>query len=47
MLIDLPIEEMQAYLQNYQKLEEKVREANNLLQWEWHEIQACLSYIFP
>ena len=32
MLIDLPIEEMQGYLQNYSKLEEKVREANNLLQ---------------
>jgi hypothetical protein len=32
MLIDLPIEEMQGYLQNYAKLEEKVREANNLLQ---------------
>ena len=31
MLIDLPIEEIRQYLQNYDKLEEKVREANNLL----------------
>jgi len=31
MLIDLPIEEIQGYIQNYSKLEEKVREANALL----------------
>jgi hypothetical protein len=31
MLIDLPIEEIQAYLQDFAKLEEKVREADNLL----------------
>ncbi len=31
MLIDLPIEEIRQYLQIYEKLEEKVREANNLL----------------
>lgn len=31
MLIDLPIEECKAYLQEYSKLEEKVREANSLL----------------
>lgn len=31
MLIDLPIEEIQYYLQDYSKLEEKVREADNLL----------------
>ncbi len=31
MLIDLPIEEIRQYLQFYEKLEEKVREANNLL----------------
>jgi len=33
MLIDLPIEEIQGYIQNYGKLEEKVREANALLGW--------------
>lgn len=31
MLIDLPIEEIQGYLQDYSKLEEKVREADTLL----------------
>jgi hypothetical protein len=31
MLIDLPIEEIQGYLKDYNKLEEKVREAVNLL----------------
>jgi hypothetical protein len=31
MLIDLPIEEIRGYLADYAKLEEKVREANNLL----------------
>jgi hypothetical protein len=31
MLIDLPIEEIQAYLQDYSKLEEKVKEADALL----------------
>jgi len=31
MLIDLPIEEIQGYLQDYTKLEEKVREAESLL----------------
>ncbi len=31
MLIDLPIEEIRQYLQFYEKLEEKVREANTLL----------------
>jgi len=35
MLIDLPIEEIRGYLSDYAKLEEKVREANNLLGWEW------------
>ena len=32
MLIDLHIEEIQGYLQNYGKLQEKVTEANQLLQ---------------
>lgn len=31
MLIDLPIEEIQAYLQDFTKLEEKVKEAETLL----------------
>jgi hypothetical protein len=31
MLIDLPIEEIQGYLQDYSKLEEKIREADSLL----------------
>jgi len=31
MLIDLPIEEIQAYLQDFSKLEEKVKEAEILL----------------
>ena len=31
MLIDLPIEEIKQYLQYFEKLEEKVREASNLL----------------
>jgi len=31
MLIDLPIEEIQSYLQDFSKLEEKVREADSLL----------------
>jgi len=31
MLIDLPIEEIQGYLQDFSKLEEKVREADALL----------------
>jgi len=31
MLIDLPIEEIQGYLQDFSKLEEKVREAQTLL----------------
>lgn len=33
MLIDLPIEDIQGYLTDYSKLEEKTREALNLLQW--------------
>ena len=36
MLIDLPIEEIQGYLQDFSKLEEKVKEADALLgtaQW--------------
>jgi hypothetical protein len=32
MLIDLPIEEIHSYLRDYSKLEEKTREAQNLLQ---------------
>ncbi len=31
MLIDLPLEEIKSYLQYYEKLEEKVTEANTLL----------------
>jgi len=31
MLIDLPIEEIQGYLQDFSKLEEKVKEADALL----------------
>jgi len=31
MLIDLPIEEIQAYLQDFSKFEEKVKEADALL----------------
>jgi hypothetical protein len=31
MLIDLPLEEIVGYLKDYSKLEEKVREAMNLL----------------
>jgi len=31
MLIDLPLDECKAYLTDYTKLEEKVREANSLL----------------
>jgi hypothetical protein len=31
MLIDLPIEEIQGYLQDFSKLEEKIREADALL----------------
>jgi len=31
MLIDLPIEEIRGFLQYYEKFEEKIREANELL----------------
>jgi len=31
MLIDLPMEEIKGYLQNYNKLQEKIAEAHSLL----------------